>query len=63
MLVAEFFQTHNNWKREMNNQFKRKGYSLKEKRFVINRVLGYLPNLKDMTISEMEVVVEYLKTH
>lgn len=63
MLVAGFFQEYNNWKKEMNKQFKNKGYTLKEKRFVINQVLGYLPNIKDMTITEMEQVVEYLKRH
>ncbi|HFK1435085.1 TPA: hypothetical protein ACGXNJ_005239 [Bacillus cereus] len=62
-LVAGFFQAHSVTKREMNKQFESKGYnSLKIKRFIFGRVLGYAPNIKDMTISEMEQVIHYLKT-
>ncbi|HHB2481411.1 TPA: hypothetical protein ACORDH_002862 [Bacillus cereus] len=62
-LVAGFFQAHSVTKREMNKQFESKGCnSLKVKRFMFGIVLGYAPNIKDMTISEMEQVIHYLKT-
>lgn len=44
----------------MAKQFKKKNYNLKEKRFIVNKVLGYSPNFKDMTIAEMESVINYL---
>lgn len=55
-----FFQAHNETKRVMNRLFKEKGYKLKEKRFVLGTVLGYVPNLTDMTIAEMRSVIDYL---
>lgn len=55
-----FFQAHNETKKVMNKLFKEKGYKLKEKRFVLGTVLGYVPNLTDMTIAEMKEVIDYL---
>ncbi|WP_151035749.1 hypothetical protein [Bacillus wiedmannii] len=63
-LVARFFQAHSVKKREMNKEFESKGYnSLMVRRFIFGRVLGYAPNIKDMTISEMEQVIHYLRTN
>lgn len=55
-----FFQAHNETKKVMNKLFKAKGYKLKEKRFVLDTVLGYVPKLTDMTIAEMKEVIDYL---
>jgi len=60
-LVAGFFEKHRVMKREMNRLFNDKKYTLKEKRFVLGTVLGYVPNLTDMTISEMKEVIDYLQ--
>ncbi|EPC8411091.1 hypothetical protein ACR3AM_005499 [Bacillus thuringiensis] len=62
MLIAGFFQAHNEMRKEMNSQFKVKGIiGIKMKRFIFGKTLGYAPNIKDMTISEMEQVIHYLK--
>ncbi|PAD84990.1 hypothetical protein CHH57_02100 [Niallia circulans] len=60
MLIAGFFQANSELRNEMSKQFKKKNYNLKEKRFVVDKVLGYCPNFKDMTIAEMELVIDYL---
>lgn len=60
MLIAGFFQANSVTRNEMAKQFKKKNYNLKEKRFIVNKVLGYSPNFKDMTIAEMESVINYL---
>jgi hypothetical protein len=61
VIIAGFFQQHNDLRNEMKNEFKKKGYSLKEKRFILGQVLGYAPYFSDMTISEMKEVIDYLK--
>ncbi|WP_208765081.1 hypothetical protein [Bacillus sp. ISTL8] len=62
MMFASFFQAHRETKRTMNEEFKGRGLNnIKVKRFIFGRVLGYAPNIKDMTISEMEQVIHYLK--
>lgn len=62
MIIANFFQQHESLRTQMRKEFKEKGYDLKEKRWVLNEVLSYAPNLKDMTISEQEQVLDYLRT-
>jgi hypothetical protein len=61
LIVARFFQAHKELRRKMNNRFKELGYDLANKRFVLGKTLGYVPNLTDMTLSEMEQVIGYLK--
>ena len=63
MIVAGIFQAHKQGRKIMNDLFKEKGYVLKEKRFVCGEALGYAPNLKDMTLSEMQRVIQYLKSN
>ncbi|MEM5592887.1 hypothetical protein AAHH67_15970 [Niallia circulans] len=60
MIIAGFFQAHSDMRNLMSNEFKKKNYNLKEKRYIVNQVLGYCPNFKDMTLSEMESVIDYL---
>ena len=61
MLVAGFFQSHNEIKKTLNKRFKELGYDLANKRYVLGLVLGYVPNLKDMTIAEMQQVIDFLE--
>jgi hypothetical protein len=45
-------------RREMNKHFKRVGFKdIKEKRWFLHKVLGYVPALSNMTISEIEIVI------
>ncbi|MED3792470.1 hypothetical protein P4571_08435 [Niallia alba] len=60
MIIAGFFQANSELRNEMSKQFKKRDYTLKERRFIVNKVLGYCPNFKDMTIAEMELVIDYL---
>lgn len=63
-LVARFFQAHSVTKREMNKEFESKGYnSLIVRRIVFEKVIGRVPSIEDMTISEMEQVIHYLKNN
>lgn len=61
MLSVGFFQAHQELRKQMRKAFKEKGYTLKEKRFVVHEVLGYTPYFSEMTISEMEQVIDHLQ--
>jgi hypothetical protein len=51
-------------RREMNKEFKRLGFKdIKEKRWLLHKVLGYAPTLKGMTIAEMERIIDYLRKY
>lgn len=61
MFTANFFQAHKELKKEMGVLFKEKGYAtLKEKREFLKNLFGEVKPLTDMTISEMEKVIESL---
>ncbi|PGT90120.1 hypothetical protein [Bacillus thuringiensis] len=61
-ITIDFFQASKNLRKEMQRLFKEKGITgLKEKRFILGEALGYAPNFKDMTVSELELVVTHLK--
>ncbi|ASS60735.1 hypothetical protein MOF52_16920 [Bacillus inaquosorum] len=48
-------------RRKLSKEFKRLGFnSLKEKRWFLAKVLGYAPNFKEMSIAEMERVIDEL---
>jgi hypothetical protein len=48
-------------KREMTKEFKRVGFKdIKEKRWFLHKVLGHVPTFKEMTIAEMQRVIEEL---
>lgn len=59
-MVGAFFQAERQLKRMMNNRFKELGYDLAMKRAFLNKTLGYTPKLSDMTLSEMETVINAL---
>ncbi|MFE8701119.1 hypothetical protein ACFYKX_10990 [Cytobacillus sp. FJAT-54145] len=63
MLVAGIFQAHKQTRKALDQRFKELGYDLANKRYVIGKTLGYLPNLKDMTIEEMRRVLAELNHH
>lgn len=62
MLTVGFFEAHKEYKKEMDLIFKEKGYKLKEKRALLKEMFpNDVPTLSDMTISQMEQVIERLK--
>lgn len=60
MISAGFFQESAEMKRTMNKRFKELGYDLPMKKGVLVEVLKYKAKLGDMTINEMEQVIDYL---
>jgi len=51
-------------RREMDKEFKRVGFgNIKEKRWFLHRILGYVPALNGMKIAEMEKVIGELKKY
>ncbi|HFK1543428.1 TPA: hypothetical protein ACGXM3_005250 [Bacillus cereus] len=64
MSILTFFHAHSVKKREMNKEFESKGYnSLIVRRLVFEKAIERVPtSIEDMTISEMEQVIHYLKT-
>lgn len=48
-------------RRVMNRQFKKRGYDLENKRYIIYHAIGYLPNFTDLTLDEMLKIIEYMK--
>lgn len=61
-IVAGMFMRSKAVRKEMNQEFKRLGYNIKEKRFVIHQVLGYTPYLSELTNEEIVRVTRHLKT-
>lgn len=61
MITTNFCKQESSLRTEMRKEFKKRGYDIKEKRFALNEVLGYVPNMKDMTDHEKEKVIQYLK--
>ncbi|MES5838108.1 hypothetical protein [Bacillus cereus group sp. MG11] len=61
MLLVEFFQNTNDLRREVQKQFKERGFTLPEKYFVMNEALGYAPNIKELTNDEIHRVLKLLK--
>lgn len=63
MIAAGFIQVSAELKRTMNKRFKELGYSTSAKKDVLVEVLNYKAKLGDMTINEMEQVIDYLNTN
>ncbi|MDX5853686.1 MULTISPECIES: hypothetical protein [Bacillus cereus group] len=61
MLLVELFQNTHNLRREVQKQFKERGFTLPEKYFVMNEALGYAPNIKELTNDEIHSVLKLLK--
>jgi hypothetical protein len=61
LLIPNFYQKETSLRTEMRNEFKKKGYGIKEKRFILFKVLGYVPNIKDMSDQEKEKVIAFLR--
>lgn len=59
-MVGAFFQVDAQLKRMMNKRFKELGYNLAMKKDFLNKTLGYQPKLSDMTLGEMETVINAL---
>lgn len=55
MIVYTVFGLYPILRREVNNHFKRLGFKdLKEKRWFLNKVLGYSPFFSEMAINELK---------
>lgn len=64
MIVYTVFGLYPILRRELNNHFKRLGFKdLKEKRWLLSKVLGYSPFFSEMTINELKKVIEELNKY
>lgn len=60
-LVAGMFMRLKEVRKQMNQEFKRLGYDIQEKRFIVYQVLGYTPFMKELTVEEMQRITTYLR--
>ncbi|MCA1064674.1 hypothetical protein QTG56_23990 (plasmid) [Rossellomorea sp. AcN35-11] len=63
ILIPNFYQEEPSLRTVMRSEFQKKGYTIKEKRLILHRVLGYIPNMKEMTDQEKEKVIAFLRVN